>query len=164
MSSSPADDSFAGFLGRSLAILERELPLAYAQMCARATPREVLIEIDGEPVSLAFEAAAHRLLPRPERPAVEVHATQRVILDLIDGRVSLLDAVLEERIVMLGGVPDIGAFHDGLMAYLHGAVRCRSFPELLRRYRACPLAPERQRAHGRGSMEDEHEERHDTHG
>jgi hypothetical protein len=55
--------------------------------------------------------------------------------------VSLLDAVLEERIVMLGSVPDICAFHDGLMAYLHGAVRCRSFPELLRRYRAAPQAP-----------------------
>jgi hypothetical protein len=54
---------------------------------------------------------------------------------LIDARLTLLDAVLSDALAMTGAPDDLLAFHDGLIAYVHGAVRAPSFPALLSAYR-----------------------------
>ncbi len=57
------------------------------------------------------------------------------VLRVIDARDTLMSAVLADRLVLRGATRDVLAFHDGLIAYVHGAVRARSFPELLRQFR-----------------------------
>lgn len=129
------EGSFAFFLGRSLDALARELPAIYLTMCATLAPREVSIRVDGELVSVLCGADQARLLAVPEQPAVEVVTSRAAIVDLIDARSTLVESVLADRVRLRGKLDDLVAFHDGLIVYLHGAVRGPSFPDLLRQFR-----------------------------
>ncbi len=64
-----------------------------------------------------------------------METTRAVILDLVDARAGLVEAILDDRLGLRGALPELARFHDGLMLYLHGAMRAPSFPGLLRRYR-----------------------------
>lgn len=136
-SCSEGEGPFAGFLARSLASMRRELPWIFARLCARLCPRELRVEVDGEVIWIRCEPGDVRLMAAPgpaTGPAVEARTSRQAILDLAGGRVTLLDALLEERLALRGSVGDVVAFHDGLLIYLHGAVRDPSFPDLLRRF------------------------------
>ncbi|MSP60183.1 MAG: hypothetical protein EXR72_07540 [Myxococcales bacterium] len=133
--------SFTGFLLRSMGLLRVEAPAAYALMCARLAPRELSTSVDGELCPLQFAAESVRVLAASVAPSVEVQTTRRTILDLVDARLTLADAVWDERLLLRGGPADLIAFHDGFTAWLHGAVRSPSFPDLLRDYRAGTPGP-----------------------
>jgi hypothetical protein len=132
---SEPDATFADFLGRSLSLLRREIPWVYARMCGELEPREVLIWVDDLATSVLCEAAEVRILDAPQAPDVELRTTSAEILDLIDAERTLVEAILAGRITLRGRVDDLIAFHDGLVTYLHGAVRSPSFPPLLASFR-----------------------------
>lgn len=142
--SSVPERSFAGYLEGSLSALRRDLPWIYARLCARVAPRELRLKVDDELVGLRCGEDEIRRIEPPSAPAVEAHIDRQAILDLVDARITLLDALLEERLVVRGALDDVIAFHDGLMIYLHGAVRDPSFPALLRRFRGAH--PDQRRA------------------
>jgi hypothetical protein len=133
------DRGFAAFLDASFAALRRELPDLHGELCAALAPREVALAVDRELVALRFERSHARLLPEPRRPAVEVHTSRAAILALVDAEETLLEAVLGDRLSLRGSPADLLTFHDGLMLYLHGAVRAPSFPGLLRAFRRSRL-------------------------
>lgn len=126
--------SVAEFIGTSLAILSRECPTAYLQMCALLMPRKVLLSIDGETVTLAFDQDRVHMLPQSRSPTIMLHTTRQTILDVIDYRMTLSEAVLVDAILLQGDVEDLALFHEGLLTYVCGAVRCPSFPSLLDRF------------------------------
>jgi len=66
---------------------------------------------------------------------VEVGLDKPILLDLVDGRVTLEDALLEERLRLRGSLDALVEFDEALYIYLGGAVRCPSFPELYAEYR-----------------------------
>jgi hypothetical protein len=126
---------FADFLDDSFAALRDEVPEIHAEMCRRLAPREVGLVVDHEVVAIAFTRDDAVFLSERRRPVVDVRTTGRAILDLIDARSTLRESVLDERLELRGGPDDLLAFHEGLMAYLHGGVRAPSFPRLLRAFR-----------------------------
>lgn len=134
-SSSAPDASFASFLTRSLELLARELPWVYTLLCAALSPREVSIEVDGEISAVFCSTTSLRVTQRPEAPVVECRTSRAAIVDLIDARLTLVQAVVEDRVWLRGDVDELLAFHDGLMIFLGGAVRSPSFPGLLREFR-----------------------------
>lgn len=134
-SSSVPERSFAGFLARSLSALRRDLPWIHARLCACLAPRELRLEVDGEGLGLRCGGDEIRLVEPPGAPAALARTDRVTILDLVGARLSLLDALLEERLVIKGAIGDVIAFHDGLLIYLHGAVRDPAFPALLRELR-----------------------------
>jgi hypothetical protein len=105
-------------------------------MCGALGTREVLIEVDGERTAVTSTKSATRVEAAPRAPVVECRTTREAIIDLVDARMTLVDAVVSERVWLRGSVGDLLAFYDGLMAYLGGAVRCPSFPWLLNDFRA----------------------------
>jgi hypothetical protein len=111
------------------------VPEAYAAMCGYLRGKELELQVGGEVVALGFDAEAS-LLERSERPAVRLVTTRAGILDVIDARRSLATAVLADELHLRGRPADILAFHDALLAYVHGGVRAPSFRSLLRRFRA----------------------------
>ena len=127
---------FADFLATSLQALDRELPQAYALLCTHLAGQQLAIEVDGEMVGLSFAGGRARLLARAAPATVHVVTSRALIFDLIDARCTLLQAVLSDRLLVRGAPQELLAFHDGLLAYLHGAVRAPSFPPLLRAYRS----------------------------
>lgn len=130
--------SVTAFVERSLQVLQQEMPDAYYLLCGMLAPRELLLVVDGEQTPLAFTPSAARLLPAPQQPLVTLRTGRRVILDVIDARLTLQEAVAANAIVLQGAVDELALFHDALLTYVRGGVRCPSFPHLLARFRQSP--------------------------
>lgn len=126
---------FGEFLRESFAALAGEMPELYRRLCATLAPRQVRLQVGAEDIGLEFAADRVRFVACGPAPAVELRTTRAVILDLVDARTALVEAVLDDRLGFRGALPELACFHDGLMLYLHGAMRAPSFPGLLRRYR-----------------------------
>ena len=141
MSSSHNDSSFARFIGSSLETLRNELSTAYHLLCTQLASRSVLLVIDGETVALAFNDSEASVLAELHNPTVQLHASRRTLLDVIDARLTLYEAVLSDSIVLEGNADDLVAFHDGLLTYVQGAIRCPSFPALLDHFRYASTSP-----------------------
>ena len=133
-----SDRSFTSFLVESFATLRRELPDVYRALCWHFDRREVTITVADELVVLRFEAQQVRRVAHALHPAITVATSKDSILSLVNARVTLVDAVLSDQLQLRGSPDDLLTFHDGLMIYLHGAVRAPSFPRLLRAY--CDVA------------------------
>jgi len=104
-------------------------------MCRRLDTRRVDLRVDDEHVPVLFARDEARIVADASPGTVEVRTTRTAVLRVIDARDTLVSAVLADRLVLRGAPRDVLAFHDGLMAYVQGAVRARSFPELLRQFR-----------------------------
>ena len=120
----------------SFTALRGEVPSAYAAMCGRLSPRRLVLRVDGETIGLRFERTEAAFVPAAKHPAVELETSRRTILDMIDGRHTLVTAVLADEMCLRGSPADVLAFHDGLTAYLHGGVRAPSFRPLLAEFRS----------------------------
>ena len=132
---------FSRFLARSLALLADELPEYHRLVATRIGRREVLLHVDGEDITVQSFPPRLTLTLKSHAPDVELWTKRAAISRLINGEDTLVDAILGDRVVLRGTVDDLIAFHDGLMAYLHGAVRCPAFAELRDEYLAEPRAP-----------------------
>jgi hypothetical protein len=126
--------TFTHFLARSLTLFEDEQPRIYAEIAARVGIREVRCDVDGDLITIRGDGSRLHLTRAVDAPAVRIRTSREVILALIDAETTLQDALWDDRILLKGLLPDLLAFHDGLMAFLHGAVRCPSFPDLLQEY------------------------------
>jgi hypothetical protein len=128
---------FGDFLGRSLALLADEQPRSHARLCTHMAGRAVRFEVDGRAVLVRFARGGARI----ERDGADPEATiarldRTTILDLVDGVVSLPDAILADRFHLRAELDDVARFHEALLAYLRGALRCPGFPALMDAYRA----------------------------
>ena len=130
--------SFGVFLFDAMRALQREHGDAWGRVCAALHGRRVTVAVDAEIVPLSFDATSVTFLPFAARAHVTLHTDRATIDGLIDGGLSLMDAVGQNRLGLAGRPDDVVRFHDGLMAWLHGAVRSPSFPELLRGFRTGP--------------------------
>lgn len=126
---------FAPFLGHSMTLLAAEKPRLYARLCDLLRDREAGVVIDGEPVGIAFPGGAFRLVAAVTDPFIELRSSRATVLAVVDGRLTLEEAVAAEHLWLRGRLENLVLFHDALVLYLHGAVRCPSFPWLLDRYR-----------------------------
>ena len=133
--------SFADFLRTALDALEREAPAAHSLLCGRLFRLRIEARVGSEHVTihgdrerLRIESGTHappdRLFSR-----VELHTDRDTILGLVDGECTLLDAVLEDRLMMRGASRELQALYDGLLAFVHGGLRAASFPGILDAYR-----------------------------
>jgi hypothetical protein len=138
---------FATFLDQSMTLLAAEMPRAYARLCAMLREREARVTMDELRIGIAFPGGAFRLVGDVDQPCIELRSDRATVLDVVDGRLTLEEAVWNERLQLRGRLDDLARFHDALVLYLHGAVRCPSFPWLLECYRdgKCPSAADVER-------------------
>ncbi len=129
------DLSISGFIELSFEILRDEFPTAYLLLCSQLAPRTVQMFINDEVITLAFDPGGAHLRQDVRTPTLELHTSRQTILDVIDAHLALHEAILVDAILLRGAIEDLAAFHDGLLTYVRGAVRCPSFPPLLDRFR-----------------------------
>jgi hypothetical protein len=144
---------FGDFLARSLAVLEREMPRSHARLCAVMRDRCAAFRVDGPPVLLAFGDGGPTLGPLAgTAPGVECELSKQTILDLVDGRLSLEEAVRGDRFLLRAPVRELQVFFEALQLYFRGAVRCPSLPVLLEAYRrgGAAVEPETPRSRDAG--------------
>jgi hypothetical protein len=128
-----AHSSFKEFLVRSLEVLAAEKPRLHAALCTLLDGKELDFSIDGVRVVLRFTPAIE-MSDSAFAPHIRLASDRAAILDVLEGS-SLEEAVVAERVALRGTLDDLVLFHDALLVYLHGAVRCPSFPRLLDEYR-----------------------------
>lgn len=131
MSSSTSTEPFADLVGRSLEILAREYPLAHRRLRERLSAMTVNLVIDDEPFGLSFTRSAVTVGAAHEGASANLRSSRRALVDLLEGREALIDAILAGRVDLIGAAEPLGRFHEGLLDYLRGAIRCPSFPRLL---------------------------------
>lgn len=136
-------ERISSLLQRSLEHLEDEVPDSYRLLVATLGPLVVELDVDGEMFSL-HGGPRLRVSDGTAQPAGARIATSRVtILDLLDARVGLGEAVEVGKVRVRGQLDDVQRAHDSLLAYVHAAIRAPSQPTLLSELRAgapCPSA------------------------
>ncbi len=133
----------AALLAESFAILASRLPDAYARMTALLHGCEAELVLDGESIDLRFGPAP----ARSSRPLPRIECSLATVLAVLDARLTLAEAVEIDALRVRSDLDRLVLLHDGLLAYVHGAVRCPGFPELLVRLRLQALAPSESTPH-----------------
>jgi hypothetical protein len=128
--------SFRRMLQRSLDALQAEVPRLYAQLLEQMGAMVLRVELPDD--RLAVRATGQQLIiDDPSLPPTVVLrlSSDATVLALADGEIGFLDALDDERMVLIGDVEDLVRFYETLVAYLKGGVRAPTFPKLLAAYR-----------------------------
>ena len=134
------ETSLRALLQESFDCLEREIPLAYQRMCATLDGLSVCISVDDETVVIGF-AGKQGQVDLPGGPVgAELRTSRRAVLAVLDGRLSLANAVLVDDVRIKAPLDTLDRLNRALEAFAHGAVRSRSFPRLLERFRSREMA------------------------
>jgi len=139
----PALGPIARLLAESFDLLAARLPDAHARMLAPLRGLELELILDAEALHLRFEhgveltAGGGELVPGCPR----IECRLPTILAVLDAKLSLVEAVESDALQVRADLDRLVLLHEGLLAYVHGAVRCPGFPELLTRLRALAQSP-----------------------
>lgn len=125
--------AFFEFLDRALHALAAEVPAAYARISELLSGRTLRVTVDGISRYVRVEESRH-VLDLAGKETAELRTSRSVLVDLLEARRTLLDAVLFDDFVLRGGSADLAALHDALIAFIQGAVRSRTLPSLLHAY------------------------------
>lgn len=131
-------EGLSSLLRRSVDHLKSEVPDSYRLLLARLGPMVVELNVDGEIFTLR---GGNRV--RISDGAADVAGTRIVtsrvtILDVLDARVTLSEAVEAGTVQVRGSLDDVQRAHASLSAYVHAAVRAPSQPTLLAELRSGP--------------------------
>lgn len=127
--------SIAEFVKTAMALLREEFPRAYFLICANLAGRSISIDVDGEQVFLDCEILELLFPDGIENPDVRIATSRRTIIDAIDARVTIEEAIRDERLFASGRQDYIANCHTALLFFVRGAVRSPSFPALLQEFR-----------------------------
>jgi hypothetical protein len=129
-------ERISSLLRRSVEHLEDEVPDSYRVLAAELGPMVVELDVDGEVFSLHGCGRLQVSDGAAQMPGVRIVTSRVAILDLLDARVGLGEAVEAGTVSVQGSLDDIQRAHDALLAYVHAAVRASSQPTLLSELRA----------------------------
>jgi hypothetical protein len=128
----------SSLLRRSVEHLENEVPDSYRLLTAELGPMVVELDVDGDVFSLRGDGRLRVSDGAADTASVRIVTSRDAILDLLDARVGLGEAVEAGTVSVRGSLDDVQRAHDSLLAYVHAAVRASSQPALLSELRAGP--------------------------
>jgi hypothetical protein len=123
------------FVKTAMALLRDEFPRAYFLICANVAGRTISIDVDGKQVFLDCKVLGVQFPEGIENPDVRIATSRRTILDAIDARVTIEEAIRDGRLFARGRQDYITNCHTALLFFVRGAVRSPSFPALLQEFR-----------------------------
>jgi hypothetical protein len=129
-------EQVSSLLRRSVGHLADEVPDSYFLVLQALGPLVVHIDIDSEVFSLRGGRRLEVADGAAGMAGAEITTSRAAILDLLDAKVGLDEAVQSGSVAVRGSIDDILRAHDTLHAYVHAAVRARSQPALLAALRA----------------------------
>jgi len=123
-------------LEQALAVLRRDELAAWVQIEDALAGLVVECAI-GEEWFHVHAGSGLRVLPaQPEEADASARTARRTILELIDGEVSLLEAIRSGRLDMLASTPVLLRLAQAQRAFAEGAARARDVQPVLEQYRA----------------------------
>lgn len=130
----PQRDFFA-FLATSMSVLERESPAGYRALEKRLSGLRALLTSGGVRRVVAFDRSGLTFGDDSGSTDVEVAFEREVVLELVDGVTSLEQAIVDDKLLVRGGVEAVERFYDGICLYVDAAVRSPGVVPLLEQYR-----------------------------
>jgi hypothetical protein len=134
-SSTISAPDFFRFLRRALALIAADQPDAHLALITAMGRMRARLVANGEMGDVWFDPPDWMIGVSDRRADLEVSFDREVILDLVAGRLTLADAVDQERLRLLGAVEMIESFHAALLTFLEGLVRTSAAPAILKEYR-----------------------------
>lgn len=128
----------ADLLRRSLAHLAAQVPASHRHLVGELGSLVVEVTTD-DPATFTVRGDGPRIVVTDgpaAAPDTRIAAGRATILDVIDARVGLAEAVEAGRLHVLGPVDAVVRAYDALLAYAHAAVRAPGAPGLLAELRA----------------------------
>lgn len=129
-------ERFSSLLRRSIEHLEEEVPDSYRVVVAELGPIMVELDVDGDVFALYGTDRVRVSDGAVPTAGVRITTSRVTILDLLDARVGLGEAVENGNVSVRGSLDDVQRVHASLLAYVHAAVRAPSQPALLSELRA----------------------------
>jgi hypothetical protein len=129
-------EQISSLLRRSVQHLEGEVPDSYRVLVAALGPMVVELDVDGEVFALRGGDRLRVSDGAAQQAGARIVTSRVAILDLVDARVGLGEAVEAGTVAVHGCLDDVQRAHDSLLAYVHAAVRAPSQPMLLSELRA----------------------------
>jgi hypothetical protein len=126
----------SSLLRRSVQHLADEVPDSYRLLLAQLGPMVVELDVDGEVFTLRGGDRLRVSDGAAPMAGARINTSRDAILDLLDARVGLGEAVDAGAIGVRGTLDDVQRAHDTMLAYVHAAVRAPSQPALLSALRA----------------------------
>ena len=124
-------ERISSLLRRSVEHLEDEVPDSYRLLVAELGTMVVELDVDGEVFSLHGNDRIAVSDGAAQTADARVVTSRETILDLLDARVGLGEAVETGTVSVHGSLDNVQRAHDSLLAYVHAAVRASTQPELL---------------------------------
>jgi hypothetical protein len=131
-------EHISSLLRRSVEHLANEVPGSYSRVLEALGPLVVELDVDGELFSLRGGRRLEVSDGAASTAGARIVTSRATILDVLDARVGLGEAVEAGRVGVRGSLDDVLRVHDALIAYVHAAVRAPSQPELLTALRNKP--------------------------
>ena len=128
----------SSLLRRSVEHLEAEVPDSHALVVDSLGPLVVELDVDGELFSLRGGGRLDVCDGAAELAGARITTTRAAILEVLDAKVGLREAVETGTVSVAGALDDVLRAHDTLLAYVHAAVRAPSQPGLLSALRRAP--------------------------
>jgi len=128
----------SSLLRRSVEHLETEVPDSHALVVDSLGPLVVELDVDGELFSLRGGGGLDVCDGAAELAGARITTTRAAILEVLDARVGLQEAIETGTVSVAGALDDVLRAHDTLLAYVHAAVRAPSQPGLLSALRRAP--------------------------
>jgi hypothetical protein len=128
----------SSLLRRSVEHLKHEVPDSYRFLVTELGPMVVELNVDGEVFTLSGGDPLRVSDGAADVAGTRIATSRVTILDVLDARVALAEAVQAGRVSVQGSLDDVQRAHDALRAYVHAAVRASSQPALLAELRSGP--------------------------
>jgi hypothetical protein len=124
-------EQVSSLLRRSVERLADEVPDSYRRVLDELGPLVVELDVDGELFSLRGGGRLEVSDGAADTAGARITTSRATILDVLDARVGLGEAVEAGAVDARGSLDDILRAHDTMLAYVHAAVRAPSQPGLL---------------------------------
>lgn len=139
----PPPFSLVEFVSRAFVVLDSELPEMHRRLAETLDGARVALEIESERMTVCFRAAwrddPSRIEIQPgwnEPLDARIETDAATILGVIDGRETLQQAVDRNGVRAMAELDVLQVLLEGLEIFVHGGVRCRTFPALLQSFRS----------------------------
>jgi hypothetical protein len=121
---------------RSVEHLKEDVPGSYRLLVAKLGPLVVELDVGDEVFSIRGGEHLQVSDGSAQTVSVRIATSRATILDLIDARTALDEAVEAGAVAVRGSLDDVQRAHASLRAYIHAAVRAARVPALLSELRA----------------------------
>lgn len=139
----PPPFSLTEFVERAFSILDVELPEMHRRLATTLAGVVVGLEIDGEQMTVSFRGASGADPPVVlVRSGFDASLDARIatdagtILRVVDGELTLIEAVDQGAVRARAELGVLQELLAGLGVFVHGGVRCPTFPALLESFRS----------------------------